>query len=107
MRTIITNFLLFILLVSATSASSPSIDFRNGRHNNVCKDLTKKSIRAIIEDQNLLAGQLFPDDIMTDVYARSLNDLVIGPFTSYMIGWTEELEREFEPLLTERFTVFK
>ena len=39
MRTIIINFLLFILLVSATSASSPSIDFRDGRHNNVCKDL--------------------------------------------------------------------
>ena len=295
MRTIITNSLLFILLVSATSASSPSIDFRDGRHNNVCKDLkndvllyfvfvdtrstspwtefdilttidsiqvaarwletqagnadiklniktdyyigdeytviqknlTKKSIRDVIEEQNLskgmeslsrwgdyisktigeslyvkekdgipalkkpgnkerliaflrdeyqvesvalmflvnnyfrsdislainslhnedvefsvisykypseiahnflqlygaadlhkspfrrsprkikLAEQLFSDDIMTDVFARSLNDLKIGPFTRYMIGWTEELDRDYEPLLTERFTVFK
>ena len=54
-----------------------------------------------------LANEHFPDDIMNDVYARSLNDLEIGAFTRYMIGWTEELDKEFEPLLTERFTLFK
>lgn len=54
-----------------------------------------------------LANQIFPDDIMTDVYARSLNDLEIGAFTRYMIGWTEEVNKELEPLLTERFTLFK
>lgn len=49
----------------------------------------------------------FPDDIMSDVYARSLSGLEVGDFTGYMIGWTEELDREYEPLLTERFTLLK
>jgi hypothetical protein len=53
-----------------------------------------------------LAGKLFPNDIMSDVYAKSLQVLEIGAFTSYMIGWTDELEQEFTPLLTERFTLF-
>ncbi|MEN8227973.1 MAG: hypothetical protein ABFS38_07435 [Bacteroidota bacterium] len=54
-----------------------------------------------------LANQAFPDDIMSDVYARPLNGLEIGDFTRYMIGWTEELENEYETLLTERFSVFR
>jgi hypothetical protein len=54
-----------------------------------------------------LAASAFPDDIMTDVYARSLNELEIGPYTQYMIGWSEELDKEYEPLMTERFTLFK
>ena len=54
-----------------------------------------------------LAGEAFPDDIMTDVYARPLVDLEIGEYTQYMIGWTEELAKEYEPLMTERFTLFK
>ena len=44
---------------------------------------------------------------MGDVYARSLNNLEIGDFTRYMIGWEDELISEYEPLLTERFTLFK
>ena len=54
-----------------------------------------------------LAASGFPDDIMTDVYARPLNNLEIGEYTQYMIGWTEELDKEYEPLMTERFTLFK
>ena len=54
-----------------------------------------------------LASQAFPDDIMSDVYARSLSELEIGDFTRYMIGWTEELDSEYEPLLTERFSLFR
>ncbi len=54
-----------------------------------------------------LATQAFPDDIMSDVYARSLKDLEIGDFTRYMIGWTEELDNEYEPLLTERFSLLR
>lgn len=53
------------------------------------------------------ASMAFPDDIMSDVYARSLDRLEIGAYTRYMIGWTEELDPEYEPLLTERFTIFK
>jgi hypothetical protein len=36
-----------------------------------------------------------------------LIDIEIGEFTEYMIGWTEQLDEEYEPLLTERFTLFK
>jgi len=54
-----------------------------------------------------LANQAFPDDIMSDVYARSLKDLEVGEFTRYMIGWTEELDSEYVPLLTERFSLLR
>jgi hypothetical protein len=58
--------------------------------------------------QNIrLATEAFPEDIMTDVYAKSIHGLEIGEFTRYMIGWTEELDRRYEPLLTERITLFK
>ena len=53
------------------------------------------------------ATRHFPDDIMGDVYARSLGELEIGDFTSYMIGWQQELSSNYESLLTERFTLFK
>ena len=53
------------------------------------------------------AMEAFPNDVMSDVYARPLIDLEIGEFTEYMIGWTEQLDEEYEPLLTERFTLFK
>ena len=53
------------------------------------------------------ASLAFPDDIMTDVYARPLHNLEIGDFTRFMIGWTDELDSEYEPLLTERFTLLK
>lgn len=54
-----------------------------------------------------LAAASFPDDIMTDVYARPLNKLEIGPYTQYMIGWSEDLDKEYEPLMTERYTLLK
>jgi hypothetical protein len=54
-----------------------------------------------------LASREFPDDIMTDVHARPLEVLDIGDYTRYMIGWTDELDRRYEPLMTERFTLFK
>ena len=53
------------------------------------------------------ASRHFPDDIMGDVYARPLVELEIGAFTDYMIGWKQELNRDYESLLTERFTLFK
>ena len=54
-----------------------------------------------------LASRAFPDDIMTDVYGRSLGDLEMGEFTRYMVGWTDDLAPEFEALTRERFTLFK
>ena len=38
MRSISVKPVLFLLLFTPVSASNPSIDFRVGRHNNVCKD---------------------------------------------------------------------
>ncbi len=69
-------------------------------------DLSKSSFRRS-QKKIKLANEAFPDDIMSDVYARSLNRLEIGDFTRYMIGWTEVLDDEYKPLLTERFTLFK
>ncbi len=69
-------------------------------------DLNKSHIRKSIRKIRL-ANHAFPDDIMSDVYARSLKDLEIGDFTRYMIGWTDELDSEYEPLLTERFSLFR
>lgn len=54
-----------------------------------------------------LARREFPDDIMSNVYARSLDDLEIGEYTRFMIGWSAELDRRYEPLMNERFTLFK
>jgi hypothetical protein len=54
-----------------------------------------------------LAEREFPDDLMSDVFARSLNDLEIGEYTSYMIGWSNDLAPQYEALMTERFTLFK
>ena len=54
-----------------------------------------------------LADRDFPDDIMGEVYARSLGELSIGEFTSYMIGWRDELDKSHESLLRERYTLFK
>ncbi len=61
------------------------------------KSETRKSAAKI-----RLAEKYFPNDIMQDPYARDLKDLEIGEFTRYMIGWTEELPDEFNPLLTDR-----
>ncbi len=60
------------------------------------------------DNRNLkLAASAFPDDIMSEVYARPLTELEIGPYTQYMIGWTDELDKQYEPLMTERYTLFK
>lgn len=48
-----------------------------------------------------LAEKYFPDDIMQDPYSRSLSDMEIGPFTRYMIGWTDELDAKYKPLLND------
>ncbi len=54
-----------------------------------------------------LAESAFPDDLMTEVYARPMHELEIGEFTSYMIGWTQGLSPDYETLLTERFALLK
>lgn len=48
------------------------------------------------------AAQEFPNDIMQDPYGRSIEALTIGPFTRYLIGWTDSLDPAIEDLLTDR-----
>lgn len=49
-----------------------------------------------------LAEGYFPHDIMMDPYARPLQNIDIGPYTRYLIGWDKELSPEYHPLLTDK-----
>ena len=91
---------------SVVSYKYPSEIAHNFLHLYGATDLYKTPFRR--SNRNLkLAAEAFPDDIMSDVYARPLRQLEMGDYTRYMIGWTEELNRQYDPLMTERFTLFK
>lgn len=91
---------------AVVSYKYPSEIAHNFLHLYGAADLHKTHFRR--SKRNLkLAMSEFPDDIMSEVYARPLNELEIGPYTQYMIGWREDLRKEYEPLMTERFTLFK
>lgn len=49
-----------------------------------------------------LANQLFENEIMQDPYAKEIWSQEISDYTRYLIGWTDELPQEYEPLLTDR-----
>jgi hypothetical protein len=53
-----------------------------------------------------LAKQFFPNCIMQNPYAKNLNNLTIGPFTQYLIGWKDKLDGKYETLLTDNVVVF-
>jgi hypothetical protein len=53
-----------------------------------------------------LAMEFFPNDIMQDVYARRLDDLVIGDYTKYLIGWNNSLDSKYNILLTDGLVNF-
>jgi len=91
---------------SVVSYKYPSEIAHNFLHLYGAADLNKSYFRRS-QGKIKQAMEAFPDDVMSEVYARSLIDLEIGEFTEYMIGWTEQLDEEYEPLLTERFTLFK
>lgn len=44
----------------------------------------------------------FPYDIMQDPYAKNIWELEMGDYTKYLIGWSNELDKNYEPLLTDR-----
>ena len=91
---------------SVVSYKYPSEIAHNFLHLYGAADLNKSYFRRS-QGKIKQAKEAFPNDIMSEVYSISLIDLEIGEFTEYMIGWTEELDEEYEPLLTERFTLFK
>ncbi len=48
-----------------------------------------------------MAEQELPNEIMLDPYAKNINQLSISPFTKYLIGWNDQLDSKYEPLLTD------
>jgi len=91
---------------SVVSYKYPSEIAHNFLHLYGAADLGKSHFRRS-PGKIKLAREAFPNDIMSEVYARPVNELKIDEFTAYMIGWTNELDDTYEPLLTERFTLFK
>ncbi len=53
-----------------------------------------------------LAGELFSNEIMQDCYSKNIWSLEVSDFTKYLIGWTNELDPRFEPLLTDKAPIF-
>lgn len=53
-----------------------------------------------------LAAEFFPNEIMLDPYAKNIWGLEISDLTRYLIGWTQELDPRFEPLLTDKTSGF-
>ena len=46
--------------------------------------------------------ELFPDELMLDPYGKNIWNLEISDYTRYLIGWTDEMNPEYEPLMTDR-----
>jgi hypothetical protein len=63
-------------------------------------DLSKTIYRRN-EKKIKIAMDFFPHDIMQDVYAKRLDDLKIGEYTKYLIGWTKNLDPKYHTLLTD------
>ena len=53
-----------------------------------------------------LAEEYFPDDIMQDVYAKTVSSLEVGEFTKYLIGWNTKLDPKYHTLLTDKIVNF-
>lgn len=53
-----------------------------------------------------LASELFSNEIMQDCYAKNIWSLELSDFTKYLIGWSNELDPRYEPLLTDKVEAF-
>jgi hypothetical protein len=53
-----------------------------------------------------MADEFFSNEIMQDSYAKNIWNLEISDFTKYLIGWTDELDPRYEPLLTDKSSIF-
>lgn len=51
-----------------------------------------------------LAAEYFPNDIMQEGYGKNIDDLEIGEFTQYLIGWRNELDPKYQSLLTDNLS---
>ena len=64
-------------------------------------DLNKSFYRRN-EGKIKLAASFFPNDIMQDVYAKSIRNIEIGEYTQYLIGWNQHLDPKYLSLLTDK-----
>jgi hypothetical protein len=78
-------------------------------HNFLClygaSDLYKTSMRKSTKKIKM-ADEFFSNEIMQDSYAKNIWNLEISDFTKYLIGWTDELDPRYEPLLTDKSSIF-
>jgi hypothetical protein len=51
-----------------------------------------------------MANEFFSNEIMQDPYAKNIWSQEISDFSKYLIGWSNELDPRYEPLLTDRLT---
>lgn len=51
-----------------------------------------------------MAAKFFPNDIMQDGYGKNMDEMEIGEFTQYLIGWRSELNPKYHSLLTDNLT---
>ena len=61
-----------------------------------------KSVYRRNEKKIKLLKEYFPNDIMQDVYAKNINNLELGEYTNYLIGWSTKLDPKYHPLLTDK-----
>ncbi len=45
---------------------------------------------------------MYPDDIMQDPFGIPINDMELGEYTKYLIGWKNELDPSLESLMTDK-----
>ena len=50
--------------------------------------------------------KLFPEEIMQDPYGKDIWELEISDYTMYLIGWTDELDPDYESLMTDKLMNF-
>ncbi|MBN2215004.1 MAG: hypothetical protein JW723_12245 [Bacteroidales bacterium] len=68
-------------------------------------DLNKSEFRRN-EKKIAMAGQFFPNDIMQDNNFMNIQNFEIGEYTRYLIGWSTELDSQYEPLLQDKIAFF-
>lgn len=88
-----------------TSYKYPSIIAQNILNLFGAADLSKTIYRH--NDKKIkLAQEYFPNDIMQDVFGRNIEELKIGEYTKYLIGWTLDINEPYKILLTDRMANF-
>jgi len=65
-----------------------------------------KSVFRKNEKKIAFADKEFPNDIMTEPYAKNIWDLNMGAYTKYLIGWNSNLDIKYNHLLTDNIINF-